>query len=1166
MHRFVETSGDVQQPESPRAEAEGLEDHQTMDPDPEITETTYISSPGNSASETELIGDEEAVAPGSPVAAVALPPAFPKNQPTLPDADEDDDPVLEEKHFDLEMKNIIAMAAKSESIPIESKVFKMQGFAFKMVIYPRGQGGPDKISGFVARVPSEEEEPASGHKVYTHFTMQAQSATDQRWNEGNYTFKCFKPKEDANWGYRAFTPIAHLMDPTRGFLRANDIIVFRVTMRLVKGSSFSAWDADDVNYDSKEATGMVGILNQGATCYMNSLLQTLFFTDAFLRGVFLMPTVPGATDNEANTAVALDNEKNVALAVQRLFYRLQTSPTAVETQELTRSFGWGGAEAFKQHDVQEFLRVLMDNIEEKMKSTKVAQLQSLVSNLFMAKMKSYIRCTKVAFESARTEDYYDVQLKVKGISNLLDSFQDYCSVEDLEGENQYQAEGHGLQDAKKGIIFQSFPAVLHLQLRRFEYDMELDESVKVNDRFDFPERMNLDKFLETPDPACPADYTLHSVLVQIGNVQYGHYVAFVQPDPESAQWYRFDDEHVRKCKSECALKQNFGGVDDDGRMSHSSAYMLVYMRSTQMQPAAGAAANIVNTASKRSVADIPPHLVEFFEQEAKDAVIKAKADEELARCRKLTVVTTKDIAGHAGPHILAGRSRGPFPTTTLQLQVERDATHFEVMQQVSANVNIPMERLKVFPFIMRENITYRPDKAIAADGTPYFAEVREKHCACMAIEFVRASTEPHPLHESDILLFFKKFDRATWSIKMIGAMVVPITNSPRDYLADVYHVGQMEKEKPLVCFEELEANKINGVHLDQTFEQSELQSGDILVFETDDMPQQTISTCEWYAQLANQVVVEFKEFGAPDDETKAFQLTLDKRATYDLVMEALADHLKTALKDPTAQARMLQLTAYDWISQCPDINRKISSLTDNLRAMFPRGGSNMGSEKILYYERLKNDIDFVETQTLLPDLSVMNFDDFTVTRRPYLSPPDATVADIIKGIVEEDKLDGTPEEYRLLQLTDDHTIHRVEDSDTTAIDCSYFKLRLERIPVPQLRGQTSSWKVLQVQHMFKTASVMHGTPFLIDFHQDEPIVDFKRKLRETVKVDEAEFDNWTIYLRDGLLDSGPLQVLNDDDNSDVLWQMPQCNVLLSHKLLQNKRRKRTVESAVKIHN
>jgi ubiquitin carboxyl-terminal hydrolase 7 len=41
------------------------------------------------------------------------------------------------------------------------------------------------------------------------------------------------------------------------------------------------------------------------------------------------------------------------------------------------------------------------------------------------------------------------------------------------------AEGFGLQDAKKGVIFQTFPPVLHLQLKRFEYDMERDAMVKV---------------------------------------------------------------------------------------------------------------------------------------------------------------------------------------------------------------------------------------------------------------------------------------------------------------------------------------------------------------------------------------------------------------------------------------------------------------------------------------------------------------------------------------------------------------------------------------------------------------------------------------------------------------------------------------------------------------
>lgn len=36
-----------------------------------------------------------------------------------------------------------------------------------------------------------------------------------------------------------------------------------------------------------------------------------------------------------------------------------------------------------------------------------------------------------------------------------------------------------LQDARKGVLFDSFPPVLQLQLKRFEYDFQRDVMVKV---------------------------------------------------------------------------------------------------------------------------------------------------------------------------------------------------------------------------------------------------------------------------------------------------------------------------------------------------------------------------------------------------------------------------------------------------------------------------------------------------------------------------------------------------------------------------------------------------------------------------------------------------------------------------------------------------------------
>ncbi|CAL4168008.1 unnamed protein product, partial [Meganyctiphanes norvegica] len=159
----------------------------------------------------------------------------------------------------------------------------------------------------------------------------------------------FYSKEN-DWGFSHFMAWNDVLDPEKGYIK-DDTITLEVWV--------SADAPHGVSWDSKKHTGYVGLKNQGATCYMNSLLQVLYFTSQLRMAVYKMPT-------ESD-----DSTKSVALALQRVFHELQTSDKPVGTKKLTKSFGWETLDSFMQHDAQEFLRVLLDKLETKMKGTCV---------------------------------------------------------------------------------------------------------------------------------------------------------------------------------------------------------------------------------------------------------------------------------------------------------------------------------------------------------------------------------------------------------------------------------------------------------------------------------------------------------------------------------------------------------------------------------------------------------------------------------------------------------------------------------------------------------------------------------------------------------------------------------------------------------------------------
>ena len=339
-------------------------------------------------------------------------------------------------------------------------------------------------------------------------------------------------------------------------------------------------------------------------------------------------------------------------------------------------------------------------------------------------MKSYIKCTNVDFESSRIEDFYDIQLNVKNCKNLKESFIDYCNVETLEGENAYYAQGFGLQTAKKGVIFNSFPPVLHLQLKRFDYDMENDRFVKINDRHEFDFELDLDEFIEDDGSGAPKvkqHYKLQAVLVHSGDLNAGHYYVIARPTLDS-KWYRFDDDRVTPVSKMEILDDNFGGEIPAqtqvpkikmGSKYFTNAYMLVYIRESDER----------EILAPIEPQDIPSHLVDRVQM---DLEVEQKRQEEL-RDRHLYIpvltILDRDLLSTSMGLDFGFPVDKSIPTENANVireqKVRRTATVEELRAAIAQDLNLTPSQVRLWTVVQRQNKTCRIDDVIEINRSKF---------------------------------------------------------------------------------------------------------------------------------------------------------------------------------------------------------------------------------------------------------------------------------------------------------------------------------------------------------------------------------------------------------------------------------------------------------------
>ncbi|KAJ1988497.1 ubiquitin-specific protease ubp15 [Coemansia sp. RSA 1358] len=855
-----------------------------------------------------------------------------------------------------------------------SKTFTIAGHDWSLLVFPRGNRENDAVSLYI------EYKPKEGQKDDWHacalFVLTMSNIDQPELFKKSSAHHRFTP-EETDWGFTRFVEIRDLITPidedTPPLLEKSRVRI-SAFVRVIKDPLGVLWH-NFFNYNSRKNTGYVGLKNQGATCYMNSLLQSLYFTNQFRNAVYQIPT-----END-------DTKKSVALALQRVFYNLQVSDEAVDTTELTKSFGWDSIESFWQHDVQELNRILQDNLETKMKGTVV---DGAIAKLFEGKMKSYIRCVNVDYESSRIENYYDISVNVKNCATLRDSFANYCEVEMLDGENKYQAEGYGLQDARKGVIFESFPPVLHLHLKRFEYDFTRDAMVKINDRHEFPPTIDLEEFLsEDADRSMSWRYRLHGVLVHSGDLHGGHYFGLLRPTVED-KWYRFDDDRVVPVSSDEVFEEYYGGEISQvqavgmrvrpNSKRFTNAYMLVYIREA-----------LSDQVMCDGDAPVPEHLLRRIQEAKDEEARRLREKQEMASMITVKVVSNEQFAKHQGFDLCYFGSRQPKDNMLYSELLPRNMTLGEFKSHYAERAGLNPNDIRLWTLVGRMNKTVRCDAPLMADSTDLtLVQIKEtralkKPDLCLYCE-MRGNVSPEQfLTEKPkpgvSLIHIKYYDPEQQLMAGIGTLYIYADKQVRDIIPDLWKMANLKPNTPITLYEEVKPSLIEEMDINLTFQKAEIQNGDIICFQVTSEPGSALSldtVPKYFDFIQHRVSVSFVQRpmhnngddfigqgnnGAADSDseasTDAITVMLSTKTPYDQIAQLLSEEIGE--RDPL---RIRFYTVGPNGQPRQPVRRMASTtLSDMLPSMFygqPSLNSEGLPEYVVMYERLEVNIVQIE--------------------------------------------------------------------------------------------------------------------------------------------------------------------------------------------------------------
>jgi ubiquitin C-terminal hydrolase len=317
-----------------------------------------------------------------------------------------------------------------------------------------------------------------------------------------------------------------------------------------------------------------GLSNMGNTCFLNSVLQCLFYT---------VPLAEFSLSREHSKRCRASRDEFCGLCVlERLLTKVhdRQDEAVIRPVELVSRLKAIGKHfrPGRQEDSHEFLRLFIETMQKSAlpfndsATPNISQLNvrsketSVIHRIFGGHLQSTVTCSTCKHVSRTFDHFLDLSLDINKADSLEAALKVFTTPELLSKGNRYRCEAcHRLVEAHKQFSIYKTPEILTVQLKRFSVNPFTGQTGKVSRPVAFSEYLNLKQWTSgiSQDSIM---YRLYAVIVHEGNsCNSGHYHAFVRNSNDI--WYSMNDSSVHQVGLETVLRQR--------------AYILFYQKQHQ---------------------------------------------------------------------------------------------------------------------------------------------------------------------------------------------------------------------------------------------------------------------------------------------------------------------------------------------------------------------------------------------------------------------------------------------------------------------------------------------------------------------------------------------------------------------------------------------------------